>query len=161
MRQTGGTALGETSTRSRPRSRAILSASKGGRMPSCSPFSSITRISRARIRSLMRIKDFAERLSSAMVLLQESPPSAFRGLPESLRAHVRSLSIALPRLPGTTGLQGARTGAQPRRTSRLLTAFRPGSPAKCCYVPGESADGFVYFAKTSAMGAPDLGTAAW
>jgi hypothetical protein len=41
-------------------------------MPSCSPFSSMTRISRARIFSLMRIKDFAERLSSAMVLLQKS-----------------------------------------------------------------------------------------
>jgi hypothetical protein len=41
-------------------------------MPICSPFSSMTRISRARILSLMRIKDFAERLSSAMVLLQES-----------------------------------------------------------------------------------------
>ena len=32
-------------------------------MPSCSPFSSMTRISRARIRSLVRMKDFAERLS--------------------------------------------------------------------------------------------------
>src|ERR1017187_2583506 len=63
MRQTGGTALGEISTRSSERSRAIFSASKGGMMPSCSPFSSITRISRARIRSLVRMKDLAERLS--------------------------------------------------------------------------------------------------
>src|ERR1700677_2211093 len=63
MRQTGGWAVGETSTRSRPRSRAIFNASKGGRMPSCSPFSSMTRISRARILSLVRIKDLAERLS--------------------------------------------------------------------------------------------------
>src|SRR5271163_3717070 len=39
-------------------------------MPICSPFSSITRISRARILSLMRINCFAERLSSAMVPLQ-------------------------------------------------------------------------------------------
>src|ERR1700710_1777837 len=31
--------------------------------PSCSPFSSMTRISRARMRSLVRIKDLAERLS--------------------------------------------------------------------------------------------------
>src|ERR1700735_481804 len=69
MRQTGGMALGETSTRSRPRSRAIFNASNGGRMPICSPFSSITRISRARILSLMRMKDFAERLSSAMIPL--------------------------------------------------------------------------------------------
>ena len=47
-------------------------------MPSCSPFSSMTRISRARIFSLMRIKDLAERLSSAMVLLQKSPLPASR-----------------------------------------------------------------------------------
>lgn len=63
MRQTGGTALGETSTRSRPRSRAIFNASKGGKMPSCVPLSSITRTSRARILSLMRINCLAERLS--------------------------------------------------------------------------------------------------
>src|ERR1035441_6944622 len=63
MRQTGGTALGDISTRSSERSRAILRASKGGMIPSCSPFSSITRISRARIRSLVRMKDLAERLS--------------------------------------------------------------------------------------------------
>src|ERR1700679_143181 len=69
MRHTGGTAFGETSTRSSPRSRAIFSASKGARIPICSPFSSITRISRARILSLMRIKDLAARLSNAMVLL--------------------------------------------------------------------------------------------
>ena len=48
-------------------------------MPSCSPFSSMTRISRARIRSLMRIKDLAERLSSAMVLLQMASAAAGSG----------------------------------------------------------------------------------
>src|SRR5487761_1127790 len=74
MRQTGGTALGEISTRSRPRSRAILRASKGGRTPSCSPFSSITRISRARIRSLMRINCFAERLSMCRLQVREDIP---------------------------------------------------------------------------------------
>ena len=36
--------------------RAILSASNGGKMPICPPSSSITRISRARMRSLVRIK---------------------------------------------------------------------------------------------------------
>src|SRR5947208_2218944 len=56
MRQTGGCAVGEISTRSRFFSRAILSASKGGMMPICSPSSPITRISRARIRSFVRIK---------------------------------------------------------------------------------------------------------
>jgi len=38
-------------------------------MPSCSPFSSMTRISRARIRSLVRIICFTARLSKAMVFL--------------------------------------------------------------------------------------------
>ena len=56
MRQTGGCAVGEISTRSRFFSRAILSASNGGMMPICSPSSPITRISRARIRSFVRIK---------------------------------------------------------------------------------------------------------
>src|ERR1700758_3201231 len=70
MRHTGGTAFGETSTRSRPRSRAILSASNGCMMPSCSPWSSMTRTSRARILSLVRMNDFAERLSRAMGILQ-------------------------------------------------------------------------------------------
>src|SRR6202021_3059939 len=81
MRQTGGMALGETSTRSRPRSRAIFSASKGWRIPSCSPFSSMTRISRARIRSLMRMKDLAARLSNAMVLLRKRAWQARAGRP--------------------------------------------------------------------------------
>src|SRR5215813_708529 len=56
MRQTGGFAVGEISTRSRFFSRAILSASKGGMIPICWPSSSITRISRARMRSFVRIK---------------------------------------------------------------------------------------------------------
>src|ERR1051326_4744812 len=56
MRQTGGCAVGEISTRSRFFSRAILRASNGGIMPICWPSSPITRISRARIRSLIRIK---------------------------------------------------------------------------------------------------------
>src|ERR1039457_1380795 len=56
MRQTGGCAVGETSTKSSPFSLAILSASSGVMMPSCSLWSSITRTSRTRIRSLVRIK---------------------------------------------------------------------------------------------------------
>src|SRR6185437_5394883 len=67
MRQTGGTALGDTSTRSRPRSRAIFRASNGAIMPSCSPASSITRTSRARILSLIRMKFLAERLSMGVL----------------------------------------------------------------------------------------------
>src|SRR5260370_9228187 len=43
--------------------------------PSCSPFSSITRISRARIRSLVRMKDLAERLSIGGIGRLHSGPS--------------------------------------------------------------------------------------
>ena len=73
-------------------------------MPSCSPFSSITRISRARIRSLMRIKDLAARLSNAMVLL----PLAVR------RRLVRSLQMRPPGQRTTeysTGLVVASAGS--------------------------------------------------
>src|SRR5215472_16118707 len=63
IRQTGGVAVGEISTRSRFFSRASLSASYGGRIPICCPSSSITRISRARMRSLVRIKRLSIRSS--------------------------------------------------------------------------------------------------
>src|SRR5687767_6805469 len=56
IRQTGGTAVGEISTRSSPFCFAMISACGGGMMPSCCPVSSITRISRTRIRSLVRTR---------------------------------------------------------------------------------------------------------
>src|SRR5262245_32789409 len=56
MRQTGGFAVGEISTRSRPFCLAIASACGGGMMPSCWPSSSITRISLTRMRSLTRTR---------------------------------------------------------------------------------------------------------
>src|SRR5438552_4180244 len=56
IRQTGGTAVGEISTRSSPFCFAMASACGGGMMPSCSPVSSMTRISRTRIRSLTRVR---------------------------------------------------------------------------------------------------------
>ena len=56
MRQTGGTAVGEISTRSRPLVRARAKACGGGMMPSCCPVSSMTRISRTRMRSLVRTR---------------------------------------------------------------------------------------------------------
>src|SRR5262249_54361419 len=56
MRQTGGTAVGEISTRSSPFCFAIASACGGGMMPSCWPVSSMTRISRTRMRSLTRTR---------------------------------------------------------------------------------------------------------
>src|SRR5580698_2062076 len=54
IRQTGGLAMGATSTRSRSSVRAIVSASGSGFMPSCWPSGSTSRTSRARMRSLIR-----------------------------------------------------------------------------------------------------------
>src|SRR5205814_237877 len=56
IRHTGGTAVGEISTRSSPFCLAMASACGGGMMPSCLPSSSITRISRTLIRSLTRTR---------------------------------------------------------------------------------------------------------
>src|SRR5215471_1004641 len=54
MRQTGGRAVGDTSTRSRPLDCASASASLTGSTPACSPSSPITRTCGTRIRSLTR-----------------------------------------------------------------------------------------------------------
>ena len=54
IRQTGGLALGATSTRSRSSWRAMVSASGSGLIPSCLPSGSTRRTSRARMRSLIR-----------------------------------------------------------------------------------------------------------
>lgn len=62
MRTTGGRASGATSTRSRSRFRASVSASGRALMPSWDPSGDMTRTSRARIRSLIR----GSRLLSAM-----------------------------------------------------------------------------------------------
>src|SRR5579871_2641579 len=56
IRQTGGTAVGEISTRSRPLARASATACGGGMMPSWAPVSSMTRISRTLMRSLIRTR---------------------------------------------------------------------------------------------------------
>src|SRR5947208_34711 len=79
MRQTGGAAVGETSTKSSPLPRATLRASKGGMMPSCLPSSSITRTSLARILSLIRtyrsaIKIPSPRLGREPRLYQSDAP---------------------------------------------------------------------------------------
>src|SRR5574341_648069 len=54
MRQTGGTDVGATSTRSYPVSWACLNASGVGRIPSCSPSGPITRTSRTLISRFTR-----------------------------------------------------------------------------------------------------------
>jgi hypothetical protein len=46
----------------------------------------MTRISRARIRSLMRMKDLAERLSNAMALLQNAVVAGLGLITEELAA---------------------------------------------------------------------------
>ena len=53
IRQTGGSALGATSTRSSSCSRACVSAWGRGRTPSCSPSAPTRKTSRARMRSLI------------------------------------------------------------------------------------------------------------
>src|SRR5688572_18591422 len=67
MRQTGGTAVGEISTRSSPFCLAMASACGGGMMPSCAPVSSITRISRTRMRSLTRTRSSRRGLLSKAI----------------------------------------------------------------------------------------------
>src|SRR5712692_2442018 len=67
MRQTGGTAVGEISTRSSPFCLAIARACGGGMMPSCVPVSSITRISRTRMRSLTRTRSSRRGLLSKAI----------------------------------------------------------------------------------------------
>ena len=58
--------MGEISTRSNPRSRATRSASNGCITPNCPPSSSITRTSRARIRSLIRVRSACRKFRSAI-----------------------------------------------------------------------------------------------
>ena len=112
MRQTGGCAVGETSTRSRFFSRAIFSASNGGRIPICWPSSPITRISRARMRSLMRIK----RLSIQSSVHFEGEWN-HKIITRSFHARdVRISTISLP--PARSGFETGDTFARP--TGRIF-----------------------------------------
>src|SRR6266516_3458957 len=80
MRQTGGTAVGATSTRSRPFSCARASASCVAMTPSCCPSSSMTRTSRIRIISLTR-----RSLALFYLSLTNRPPADTDGWPSSTR----------------------------------------------------------------------------
>src|SRR6185503_7716024 len=72
IRQTGGEANGDTSTRSRPRSRARVRASRDVMIPSWLPSSSTTRILGMRIRSLTRtVSSFLFILDSSLILRPE------------------------------------------------------------------------------------------
>src|SRR5262249_5994399 len=67
MRHTGGTALGETSTRSSPESSAERRASTVGMTPSCVPSAPMTRTSGTRMRRLTRYDSVGGALGLAMV----------------------------------------------------------------------------------------------
>ena len=62
--QTGGSALGETSTRSKPSAFALMIAILVNRIPSCSPSSSMTRTEFALISSFFLIRFFEAILTS-------------------------------------------------------------------------------------------------
>src|SRR4051812_25509453 len=74
--QTGGFAMGETSTRSRPNSTALARATSRGRTPSCSPSGPMTRSSRARIRRFVR----ASRMADSFVYVRKTIPAGPRGI---------------------------------------------------------------------------------
>src|SRR5437867_8342904 len=80
MRQTGGTAVGEISTRSSPFCFAMASAWGGGMMPSCSPVSSMTRISRTRMRSLTRVRSSRRGLLSKAITTSLNHQTSFECL---------------------------------------------------------------------------------
>src|SRR3954471_24073442 len=73
--QTGGFAMGETSTRSRPNSTALARATSRGRTPNCSPSGPMTRSSRARIRRFVR----ASRMADSLVYVEKTIPAGPRG----------------------------------------------------------------------------------
>src|SRR5438132_2995309 len=78
--QTGGVALGDTSTISRFRSRAISSARPGGITPIISPFSSIKRTSRARMRSFTRVSRGRSFPRKSLLIGQTSSLEIYRSM---------------------------------------------------------------------------------
>jgi hypothetical protein len=120
--QTGGSAVGEISTRSRPFSRAIRTASYGCMTPSWPPSSSITRTSRARIRSFTRVRSLCcRKLRSAIF-----PPNKFKApdtrlagyCPDSLHALLLRETCA----PRQHGAKTVKDGLQSIARRQLATA---------------------------------------
>src|SRR5438105_12800814 len=131
MRQTGGSAVAATSTRSRPFPRASWTASRVFMMPSCSPSSAITRTCGTRILSLMRVAG-ARRLSGRPPRPRNdgilTPPQVRVWSPESgVWSQKRKLSRALSLTPDS-GLQTpdlfVRQGARPHEAQRRLLELR-------------------------------------
>jgi hypothetical protein len=88
IRQTGGLAPGETSTRSSPASSARAIAASGVMTPSCSPSSAITRISDARIIWLIRGPSFLVDFLNSGILRSSTGRRA--GRRSRLAAYARS-----------------------------------------------------------------------
>lgn len=153
MRHTGGFALSATSTRSRPSSRALDSASGRGLMPSWSPSGPMSRTSRARMRSLirgslllaaaicvhswsMRMHSFARGLVGAQNhddgrrKADARPRPAMPGPRESTRAH-----SPVGRWPGGGGPHFrwfGFAGYQPTVRQATSPGDLPASPSRTC-----------------------------
>src|SRR5689334_5345683 len=120
IRQTGGLALGATSTRSSSCSRDCASASGRGRTPSCSPSAPTRKTSRARMRSLI--------LTSCAAMW--SPASS--GFPRGIEELGPDATMA------DTGMSAIRQPTASRRTRRV----RNLRTRRTCVVwwPGGDAD---------------------
>src|ERR1022692_683111 len=86
---TGGCAVGAISTKSRDCSRAFFSASNGCMIPNCSPSSPMTRISRARIRSFIRVNLSAIR----RLLLEPGNPCDYNTWPVLLDTYLAAIEV--------------------------------------------------------------------
>src|SRR5438270_6669753 len=131
MRQTGGTALGATSTRSRPFSCASASASCVAMTPSCCPSSSMTRTSRIRIISLTR-----RSLAIFYCSLTNRPPADTDGWPSSTRKR----RATIPEQTFAVNESG-RSVVRPLRLARVvvedgdLASIRVGKPKRAASLP--------------------------
>src|SRR5215475_9684750 len=91
---TGGSASGETSTRSSPCAAAIANASSNGTTPKCSPSDPITRTSRARIIRLMRNFGPADLRGSGSVCIPAPLSGHWRGTDYEVPALISSVATA-------------------------------------------------------------------
>ena len=133
MRQTGGTALGETSTRSRPALAGDLQRLKGRQNAQLfAVFVDDADFARAN-----SIVDADKGLCRTFVECDGAPPrvvaARLRGLPESPRVHERTLSIALTRIRRMSTLRRCELVAglrnhcmvEPQSVSSTPSAFGP------------------------------------
>src|ERR1043165_6662008 len=129
MRQTGGSAVAATSTRSSPLLRASCTASRVFMMPSCSPSSAMTRTCGTRMRSLMRVAG-ARRLSGRPPRPRNpaiSTPPEFEVRGWRLEVSGRLLSTNLRPLTSDlcVRIKGSRAHEAQRQLSELFERHRP------------------------------------